>query len=509
MAEMAQYTVQGPDGQQHIIQGPAGASDDEVIQQAKALFEPSKLESFARGIENNVPLANQAIAAGSAALGPESYSQNLAEQNKAISGAKSANPVSYGAGATVGTLAPLAIPGVGEAMEAAPIATNAGLGALNAIGNTNIAQQPEEAAKQALEGAGIGGAVGAVLPTGTKTAQDLESYANKKGVQALNLKPGSLGIPEDELEDLGSFAHELGIVEGTTPERAAKAKDLLQQVGAQIGDIGGGAKTLQDATPFTDELSKHFQESADIYGPEANPEATIYRQGIANLQQPNLTFDRLQQLKSAYGSRAFDNFGDVKNEAAANVYRQIKDAMKSIVDTSPEEYQDVMNQYGKLLDISGGLNSQLAKEQASGVQAKGFGMVGKLAGMIEGNNPIVNAGTAGALAATGHPFMGLGALTPIMSNPGALAAGARTAAEKVGTIASGAALISNNAVTSYLLNTLNTDPQKLGRYAQPLINAAKTGGTQGLAAQHYILSSNYPDYNSMMLQQENDNDSQR
>jgi len=454
-------------------------------------------------------LANQAIAAGSAALGPESYSQNLAEQNKAISGAKSANPVSYWAGATVGTLAPLAIPGVGEAMEAAPIATNAGLGALNAIGNTNIAQQPEEAAKQALDGAGIGGAVGAVLPTGQGTAQELESYANKKGVQALNLKPGMLGIPEDELEELGAKAHELGLVEGDTAPRAAKAQDLLQQVGAQIQDIGGGSQPLQDPSSFVDALHNHLQESSEIYGAEANPEATMYRQGIANLQQPNLTFDKLQQLKSAYGQRAFDQFGNVRNDAAANVYGQIKDAMKSIIDSSPEQYQELMNQYSDLKDISSGLNAQLAKEQASGVQAKGFGMVGKLAGMIEGNNPIVNAGTAGALAATGHPFMGLGALTPIMSNPGALSAGARTAAEKVGTIASGAALTSNNAVTSYLLNTLNTNPQKLGRYAQPLINAAKTGGTQGLAAQHYILSSNYPDYNSMMLQQENDNDSQR
>ena len=502
---MANYTVQGPDGAQHVISGPDGASDAEVIQQAQNLFNPSKLESFGRGVENNFPLANQAIAAGSAALGDKSYSQNLAEQNKDIATAKQANPVTYDAGAVTGAIAPLALPGVGEAMEAAPVASNAALGAANAIGNTDLAQKPMEGLKQAGEGALVGGAIGKILPTGTNAAADLESYANKKGVQALNLKPGMLGIPEDELEDLGATAHNLGLVEGSTPERAAKAEDLLNQVGAQIQDIGGGSQPLTDASPFVDALHSHLQESSEIYGADANPEATMYRQGIANLQQPNLTFDKLQQLKNAYGSRAFDQMGNVRNDAAANVYGQIKDAMKSIVDSSPEQYQDLMNQYSDLKDIHGGLTTQLGKEQAQGVQAKGFGMVGKIAGMVEGNNPVVNAGTAGTLAATGHPFMGLGALTPIMSNPGALSGAARSAASVIPKIASSAALTSNDAVTSYLLNTLNTNPQKFGKYAQPLINAAKEGGSQGLAAQHYLLATQYPEYN-LMTQEQNGGD---
>src|ERR1035438_4738899 len=128
---MAEYTVQGPDGAQHVIAGPDGASDQEVIAQAQQLFNPSKLESFGRGVENNFPLANQAIAAGSAALGDKDYSQNLAEQNQAISASKAANPISYGAGAVTGAVAPAFIPGVGEAMAAAPMASGAALGAAN------------------------------------------------------------------------------------------------------------------------------------------------------------------------------------------------------------------------------------------------------------------------------------------------------------------------------------------------------------------------------------------
>src|ERR1700686_2519167 len=88
-----------------------------------APLPPSQLESFGRGAANNVPLAPQAISA----LSPGDYSPNLAQWNQKAAAAKATNPVSYGAGAVTGAIAPLAIPVVGEAMEAAPMATNAAL----------------------------------------------------------------------------------------------------------------------------------------------------------------------------------------------------------------------------------------------------------------------------------------------------------------------------------------------------------------------------------------------
>jgi hypothetical protein len=138
---------------------------------------------------------------------------------------------------------------------------------------------------------------------------------------------------------------------------------------------------------------------------------------------------------------------------------------------------------------------------AGGVPAKGFGLAGKMGAMVTGGNVPATVGVAAALGPA-HPFMALGALTGIATNPEAMAGAARGAAEALPKLSSGAALTSNNAVTSYLLNTLNTNPKRLGRYAQPLIDAAKTGGTQGLAAQHFLLSSQYPEYNKMMLDQE-------
>jgi hypothetical protein len=286
-----EYSATGPDGQTYSINGPEGATDAEVIAQIQKAIEPSKLESFGRGVENNLPLANQAIAAGSAALGDQSYSQNLEQQNADIAKAKQANPISYDAGAVTGAVAPAFIPGVGEAMAAAPVASGAALGAASSIGNTDLVQQPQEALKEAAIGAGTGAALGAILPTGKGAASTVENYANSKAVQGLGLKPGSLGIPTEELEDLGRFAHETGLTTGPLEQRVNQVNDLIGQVGSNIGETGAGATPLNDPTPFIDQLHQHLQESSSVFGPDANAEAPIYRAAIANLSKPGITFD--------------------------------------------------------------------------------------------------------------------------------------------------------------------------------------------------------------------------
>src|ERR1035438_8804213 len=99
------YQVQGPDGVQHVISGPEGASDSEIIQQAQNLFQPSKLESFGRAAVNNLPLGGQLGAVGTAAMKGEDYSQAMADWNQKAQESKQAHPIPYGAGAVAGTMA--------------------------------------------------------------------------------------------------------------------------------------------------------------------------------------------------------------------------------------------------------------------------------------------------------------------------------------------------------------------------------------------------------------------
>jgi hypothetical protein len=412
-------------------------------------------ESAGRGALNNFPLAQQ----GAAALSPGDYSTNLASLNQKAAASKAANPISYGTGAVAGSLAPLALPYVGEALEASPVLGNAALGAANAIGNTDLLKNPQQAVKQGVQGAVLGGSIGkagSMVSDALAPAQKgLTNYANRKAVEEIGLPAGLLNVPKEEVEQIGSTIHNLGLENGSLDDRYNLAQTNLTRVGQEIGAVKDTA-ILPDPTKAVKALDDHLQESAGIFGAEANPEATVYRQAMANLQQPGLNFDKLQQLKTAIGSRAFDNFGGVKNDAAANVYGVYKDAMKDIVKSSPEQYQDLMDQYGHLKDFTSALGKTRGNVNASGAQAKGFGMAGKLGGMVSGGNPAVSAGLGAGLLASGHPFMGLGAMTPIVTNPGAMASIARTGAGAIPKATQGM----TQELNDYLTSKYGSQPQQ-------------------------------------------------
>jgi hypothetical protein len=53
-------------------------------------------------------------------------------------------------------------------------------------------------------------------------------------------------------------------------------------------------------------------------------------------------------------------------------------------------------------------------------------------------------------------------------------------------------------VTSNIITRIQSSPESLGKYAAPLQQAMQTGGSQGVAAMHYVLSLSHPAYNAMM-----------
>lgn len=63
-------------------------------------------------------------------------------------------------------------------------------------------------------------------------------------------------------------------------------------------------------------------------------------------------------------------------------------------------------------------------------------------------------------------------------------------------------------VTANLMQRLSSNPQSLGQYAAPLLKAAQEGGSQGVAATHYILSTSHPRYNMLINGQGDDEDAQ-
>ena len=164
-----------------------------------------------------------------------------------------------------------------------------------------------------------------------------------------------------------------------------------------------------------------------------------------------------------------------------------------------------MDQYGHILDLNQALGKTRGIQNAGGAPAKGFGMAGKLGGMVTGGNVPATAALSGGLFAAGKPFMGLGAATTILNNPGAMSSVARIGAEALPGVAKAAAVSAIGGVSS-LFNDLTSNPQSFGKYAAPLLQAAQTGGSQGVAATHFILGTTNPEYADMMRKRQEQSD---
>lgn len=495
---MAEYTVTDPQGQEHVLEGPEGATDQEILAQAQTLLAPSKLESFGRGALNNFPLAKQATA------GIESgdYSTNLADLSAKADAAKAANPKSYGAGAVTGAVAPLAIPGVGEALEAAPIAGNAALGAASAISDTDLSKDPEEALKQGLKGAAIGAGTAGLIGKLAPEASTLETSANKNAVEAMGMNPSYLGhLDEDEIQGLGEFAQEHGLVQGNLPDRLAQAQAVKTQYGQEIENLGAGA--TPGSAIDTSELEAQMQKWSGLAGTEPRSMTNVYKAGIQNLKSLGdaPTFDQIQEMKSMYGDMAFDQNHQVKNKAAAQIWGLLKDAQKSTINAAPDDLQQVLTGYQHASDMANGLQKMTGREAATGKSPnQGIGFMGRIVGGLPGqSNPMINLPTAAALGATGHVMWGAMAATPSLTNPALISGLQAGAAKALPAVESGLKLMTTDAVTSHLLKTLTSNPQSLGKFAKPLLQSAQQSGPQGLAATHFLLANQYPEYNKMIM----------
>ncbi len=457
---------------------------------------PSELESFGRGAANNFPLAPQVIAG----LSEGDYSQNLADWNQKAAEAKASNPKSYGAGAVTGALAPMAIPGVGAGLKASPIAGNALFGALNAVSNTDMAQHPEEAVKEAIKGGTIGAGMGKLGEMIMPSASKLTQIGQEQGIKSVGLRPGSL-VDDAHFEDMGKFLKNNDLIAGHLPERLAKVQALKQQYGDAIEQAGIGAAPLKDATPFTDPLQSKAEEMSKMYDPQFKAQANTYINGVKEIQQNGKDFAGLQKIKSIYGDRAFDADHKVIDKAAFDVWKQASDAMKSVIKDSPAEYQEAMNGYSHSLDIEQGLSKQLGLERsvsqgASGVG--GHGLHSLLRQVPALHNPAVGIPAGIGLAGMGHPVLGAAlGVHSLMSNPQAKSATAYGMAK----LAGGAQALVGMGGTAGMVSHFLNNTSKYGKFAAPLSQAMQSGGTQGFAATSFVLRQQHPELNDIMMNQ--------
>lgn len=297
-------------------------------------------ESFVRGAANNFPLLPQAIAGAESltGIGDEGgYSKNLADWNAKAAAAKEANPLTYGAGAVTGAVAPLAIPGVGGFLGANPVIGNALYGAASGISNTDIMKNPAEATKEAITGGLIGGATagalkgvgkglgkigGAAVEGMGKVGNRLEANAT---AQALDLNPrafnmlarriGKSANPESIALDINKNINELfpnAIKLGDTA--ASKFENLKQAHDLASDTIGAVIESTSEKygskLPEVDGAIAELKNAASKYkGLQAEHE-------IQSAAVLNDTAQKLENLKSE-GTLNFRNLSTIKQEVGS------------------------------------------------------------------------------------------------------------------------------------------------------------------------------------------------
>lgn len=333
---MAQYTVQAPDGRTITLEGPAGASQEEVIRQAQLLMqggqgmvanpaetfistpttsaeiptfdtglrarleasrpapkeEPSILESRAKSLAKG--LALDPIAAVAQMVGDEGTRKRIAEQEQQFQQERTAaGREGFDWFRLVGNIASTVAPGVGaaKAAQAAGVTKLGGrvIGEKTATGVAAgagsqvflpVLQTPEEAdndsfALAKLRDIGFSGAVGGVVSKiGSALVPELKQGVREQLEQGVRVSPGQAygGVPGWVFRQMESFG--FGPSEQTIRNSFTKvaADTALKPIGETVPE---NLTTGREITKWvTDRLSKYYDDAFDQLGKVA-PDATF------------------------------------------------------------------------------------------------------------------------------------------------------------------------------------------------------------------------------------------
>jgi hypothetical protein len=185
---------------------------------------PGPIESGIRGFANAATfgLAPQIGALSQTLMGNGSYSSNLKQYLDANRQAEASHPVASLAGSAVPSVIQALATGGGSLARQG--AVNAGMGAVNALGSSDLSK-PGQAVKDAATGAAVGGALGTLPGAAFKGANKLaESYTRNVTADAVEnlIKKRPPGY-KAELENIfGKF--------GTTKELTQAGKDYVSAI---------------------------------------------------------------------------------------------------------------------------------------------------------------------------------------------------------------------------------------------------------------------------------------
>lgn len=285
--------------------------------------------SVARGALDAIPFGDKAAAyIDSNNLGHNTYEKNLSNIDANLATDKAQHPIAHGTGEVVGSVAPFAIPGVGEALGVEGIAgraaVGAGLGALqgasnNRDSNTMVGDIAKNAGigaiAQPLVGA-LGDAAGSLgdMVSGSKLGNraDATLFAQSNGFNPMSMRKLAQASGEDPETAVNEMAQKINAIvpkgyyspTSSINDKTRILQQMLDERGSTMGISRNAAsqQPLEETQDIINELSTKAANWKDIAHPEG---ADSLKQASAALQAAQnkkpLTFSDLMSYKSAVG----------------------------------------------------------------------------------------------------------------------------------------------------------------------------------------------------------------
>jgi len=341
---MPQYDITSPTGDTYEVTAPAGSSPEDILTYVQQQTAPSMAGSFLRGAANAIPFGTKALAG----MQSGDYDKNIAKQDALLSIDKATNPMSHYVGEATGTIAPLAIPGVGEVLGAdslaGRVAAGAGIGALQGASNTRAPLTSEEGMKDIGTGALVGGLtqplVGAVGDSLSNiTNKGMNRLEGSAAATSFGFTPRALmhealatKQPEEQvaLNLLGQLKSDpatsmaehpdLWSVTSSINDKKAFLFDAEKEIGQKIGKIvedQGALTTGPLGFPEGTQAIQQLKNSADTWlehDPTTPEGAKLLKDTAAQLEalktKGELNFKTIQNMKTGIGKNF--NSGEVK-----------------------------------------------------------------------------------------------------------------------------------------------------------------------------------------------------
>ncbi len=412
-----------------------------------------------------------------------------------ISESKEANPKTYMAGEFAGGMATAPLAGGSPTM-----ARLAALGMVQGLGNSEADLTQGDFAGAAKDTA-IGGAIGAAMKPVTWAGGKLLKYAGNivspeawdklarnRALASLGFTKRFLNTSEklDAANAAGKTMLDKGVITpGADPQELGfRVNDLVENTGKDIGAFlksrGGGFET-HSAVDAINSIRPKASDGSLLTGGKYDTVNKMLDDAIETVRAhgDTIPFEEANKLKGFLQSMV--NYSASSGESTTG--KSVARAVKGSIDEGLEKVS-TQDEFGKFLEskktYGEGRLAQDALENRISSE--------------EGNN---------AFGITDY-ILAAGAGNPVVAAP---AVAAKHAASRYGnqTIAWGADKIAKNlqALGDKIPQVLKSAPQRLGKYAAVLANAAKQGA-QAVTVRHFVLSNTDPEYRTMIRSLEND-----